>query len=83
MRNFRCLETNKYYILMFQRGNKKGILGIKVPNFYNRPDSIAEAVLMNKTGKKSINCRIWLTTRLISVQHNTDQLTVALINWLT
>lgn len=41
-----------------QKGQQKAILSVKKPqNFYNRPDSIAEAVLMNKTGKKYINYR--------------------------
>lgn len=38
-----------------QNGQQKAILGIKATNYYSRPDSIAEAVLMNKTGKKYIN----------------------------
>lgn len=31
------------------------ILSIKKPHYYNRPDSIAEKVLMNKTSKKYVS----------------------------
>lgn len=49
-----------------QKGQQNATLSIKKP-FYNRPSSIAEAVLMNKSGKKTyVNRRTWFKTRFIS-----------------